>query len=129
MPHNVPKALGIIPDLPIQEQINHTAYHKFNGCDQVSPTQAFHQEVFTWVPAINQIKEQEANAAGEGHSPMGKPSPKEFNQAVAQGTGEIDGAVFLQFPFFHRLSAFLIETRRLGREGFTLLDCAEMRKI
>lgn len=88
LPQEIKAKLGIIPHVPMQQAIDHTAYQEFRSGDDSGAHQSPLDQRAVPAAAVHIIDRCKAYAAGERHTPMGEAPPEKLYQAVAQRADE-----------------------------------------
>ena len=86
LPQKIEREMGIIPNVPVQTEVENTSCHKLHRRDDQSTKQRAKKQGTAGETAIGQINKTEADAATKCHGPVRIAAKCDFYEIISHGT-------------------------------------------
>ena len=93
MSFNVEKKIGVVPDIPLELEIDDASYNIFYAGNDGSTSKTFVPKFFAGATQVHFIYKRKTDSAGDGHCPVGEATPKDFDDSVSHRSDEIDKGI------------------------------------
>ena len=103
----VKREMGIVPNSPMQIEVEDAACRKFHGGDDDGTDQGAEDQKAITELSVGEIDQAQAHTAAKCHRPVGESAEEDLNAIIADGTDEKEERIGEKFGSFFDSAAFL----------------------